>query len=72
MMYIFQARQETRISPWMRFPFGLTVDDDVLTWIKDVILRGLQRYSRRLRHWRHRNRVQRTAEGFQPSRMKGV
>lgn len=31
----------TNVSPRMRLPLGLTVDDNVLPWIKDVILRGL-------------------------------
>lgn len=42
----------TRVSPWMRFSFGLAVDDNILAWVKDVILRGLQRDRRRLRHLR--------------------
>lgn len=45
--------RRTRVSPWMRFPFGLTMDDNVLTWIENIILRGLERYSRRLRHLTH-------------------
>lgn len=41
------------VSPGMRLPLGLTVDDDVLPRIKDVILRGLLRYSGGLGHWKH-------------------
>lgn len=35
----------------MRLPFGLAVNDDVLPWIKDIILWGLQSYGGGLRHW---------------------
>lgn len=38
--------------PGVGLPFGLAVDNNVLPRIKDVILRGLQRYRRGLRHYR--------------------
>lgn len=44
------ARGGASLSPGVRLPLGFAVDDDVLPRIKDVILRGLLRYSGGLRH----------------------